>query len=260
MSEAGDREQRVARAFVSLADTLVDDYDVIELLTRLVDYSVELLSADAAAIMLADPRGTLRVVAASSEDARLTELMQLQAEEGPCMDCYRNVAPVNVSDLLQTTDRWPDFVAAATAGVAMPFRAVHAVPLRLRGEAIGALNLFHRAPGAMSSRDLELGQALADVSTIAILQERAVRRAEVLNEQLQTALTSRVIIEQAKGALAQYGGVSVEQAFTRMRTYARSHNQRLSDVARAIAGRGLDPGVVMAGERVSGAGPRRTSR
>lgn len=255
MSEAGDREQRVARAFVSLADTLVDDYDVIELLTRLVDHSVELLSADAAAIMLADPRGTLRVVAASSEDARLTELMQLQAEQGPCMDCHRNAAPVNVADLADATDRWPDFVAAATVEGETRFRAVHAVPLRLRGEAIGALNLFHRSPGSMSSRDLELGQALADVSTIAILQERAVRRAEVLNEQLQTALTSRVIIEQAKGALAQYAGVSVDQAFTRMRTYARSHNQRLSEVARAIAGRGLDPAKVMAAKRPSGARP-----
>lgn len=254
MSEAGGREQHVARAFVSLADTLVDDYDVIELLTRLVDYSVELLSADAAGIMLADQEGKLRAVAASNEDARVIELMQLQAEQGPCMDCYRDAAPVNVTDLVDAADRWPGFVAVAMTGGEARFRAVHAVPLRLRGEAIGALNLFHHRPGPMLGDDLKLGQALADVSTIAILQERAVRRAEVLSEQLQTALTSRVIIEQAKGALAQYAGVSVDQAFNKMRAYARSHNQRLSDVARAVAARGLEPGVVMSGGGGKGSG------
>jgi GAF domain-containing protein len=241
----------VARAFVSLADTLVDDYDVIDLLTRLVDHCVDLLSADAAAIMLADPQGRLRVVAFSNEDARLSELMQLQAEHGPCMDCYRTAAPVNVTDLVDAVDRWPSFAAAIAGGQAM-FRAVHAVPLRLRREAIGALNLFHHRPGAMPGGDLELGQALADVSTIAILQERAMRRAEVLNEQLQTALTSRVIIEQAKGALAQYSGVSVDEAFNVMRAYARRRNQRLSEVARAVAARELQPGAVMSDSRPAG--------
>jgi GAF domain-containing protein len=254
VSEAGGREQRVARAFVSLADTLVDDYDVIDLLTRLVDHCVDLLSADAAAIMLADPQGRLRVVAYSNEDARLSELMQLQAEQGPCMDCYRTAAPVNVTDLVDAVDRWPSFVSAATVGGEAMFRAVHAVPLRLRGEAIGALNLFHHRPGAMAGGDLELGQALADVSTIAILQERAMRRAEVLNEQLQTALTSRVIIEQAKGALAQYSAVSVDEAFNVMRAYARRRNQRLSEVARAVAGRELHPSVVMSDNRPSAPG------
>lgn len=238
------REQLVGRAFVSLADTLVDDYDIIELLTRLVEQCVELLAADAGGIMLADALGQLRVVAASSEDARLVELMQLQNDQGPCLDCYRRAAPVSVADLTEAADRWPLFVAAAMRRPV--FRAVHAVPLRLRGEAIGALNLWHHHPGSMTTDDLALGQALADVATIAILQERAIRRAEVLNEQLQAALTSRVIIEQAKGVLAQHSQLHMDEAFNLMRRYARAHNKRLADVARDLTERALDPNAVIA--------------
>src|SRR5580765_1978665 len=184
MGQTGSsREQLVAQAFVSLADTLVDDYDVIELLTRLVDHSVQLLGADAGGIMLADPHGQLRVVAASDEDARLAELMQLQNDQGPCLDAYRTVSPVSVSDLATAAHRWPAFVAAATATGQLAFRAVHTVPLRLRGESIGALNLWHHQPHSIAADDQALGQALADVATIAILQERAIRRAETVNEQ-----------------------------------------------------------------------------
>ncbi len=236
------RERLVGRAFVALADTLVDDYDVIELLTRLVDYSVELLAADAAGIMLADQRGTLRVMAATSEDAHTTELMQLQADEGPCLDCYRTAAPVSVPDLGAAAGRWPRFVAAAMGQPV--FHAVHAVPLRLRGEAIGALNLFSHRSGGMRSDDVALGQALADVATIAIMQERAIRRAEVLNEQLQAALNSRVVIEQAKGVLAQHSGLAMDQAFARIRGYARKNNRLLADVARDLATTKLDPATV----------------
>ncbi len=200
----GGREQRVSRAFVALADTLVDDYDVIDLLDRLVGFSVELLAADAAGIVLGDARGQLRAVAASSEAAEVMELLQLQSEQGPCLDCVRTAAPVSVPDLAEAVDRWPAFVAAlAERG---SFRSVHALPLRLRGEAIGALNLFHARPGSLPDADLALGQALADVATIGILQERAIRRSEVLDEQLQTALHSQVVIKQAKGVLAQCGG------------------------------------------------------
>jgi GAF domain-containing protein len=245
VNQAGsDREQLAASAFVALADTLVDDYDVIELLTRLVDYSVALLGADAAGIMLADPHGQLRVVAASTEDAQLIELMQLQNDQGPCMDSYRSAGPVSAADLAQASDRWPLFVAAAVGQSV--FRAVHAVPLRLRGQAIGALNLWRHQPGSIAPNDLALGQALADVATIAILQERAIRHARVLTEQLQSALTSRVIIEQAKGVLAHHATLSMDQAFNRMRAYARSHNTRLSEVARALAERTLQPSVVIA--------------
>ena len=239
----GGREQLLSRAFVSLADTLVDDYDVIELLTRLVNHSVDVLGADAAGIVLADPLGQLRVLAASSEDARLIELMQLQSDQGPCLDCYRTATAVDVPDLAAAEGRWPLFVAAAMRQPV--FRAVHAVPLRLRGEALGALNLFHHQPAEMPLDDLAIGQGLADVATIALLQERAIRRAEVLNEQLQSALTSRVIIEQAKGVLAQHSGQSMDEVFDRLRGYARGRRLRLAAVARDLAERRLDPGEVI---------------
>ena len=230
MATPPDREQRVSDAFVALADTLVDDYDIIDLLDQLVAHCVGLLAADAAGIVLVDPRQELRPVAASSEDAQTMELLQLQAEEGPCLECCRTAAQVRIPDMAQMADRWPRFAAAAAAAGA--FVSVHAIPLRLRGQAIGALNLFHRNPGPLPDADLALGQALADVATIGILQERAIRRSEVLSEQLQTALTSRVIIEQAKGVLAQHLGVSMDTAFDRLRRYARNSNLRLAEVAR----------------------------
>ena len=236
------RERLVSRAFVALADTLVDEYDIIDLLDQLVAYSVELLDADAAGIMLADGHGQLHAVAASSEDAKLMELLQLQAEQGPCVDCFQRSAAVSAPNLLEAADRWPRFAASVQQRGA--FASVHAVPLRLRGEAIGALNLLHRVPGPLADDDLALGQALADIATIGILQERAIRRGEVVNEQLQTALTSRVIIEQAKGVLAQYSGLAMDEVFTQLRGYVRSHNLRLAEVARALASGELDPQVV----------------
>lgn len=232
-----DREQLLADAFVGLADTLVDDYDVIELLDRLVAYSVQLLAADAAGIMLVDSHGRLRVVASSSEESDWTEIMQIQADEGPCIDCVRTGRPVTVTDLDTAAARWPRFAAALrerTTGDHRRYRSVHALPLRLRREAIGGMNLFHTHPGPLPEADLRLGQALADVATIGILQERAIRRGEVLTEQLQNALNTRVVIEQAKGVLAQLGNVSMDVAFERLRRYARSHNILLGDTARHI--------------------------
>lgn len=234
MSAFGDgRELLLIRAFVGLADTLVDDYDIIDLLDRLVTYSVDLLEAEAAGILLADAGGSLRVVASTNEHSEWTEMLQLQADEGPCVECFRTGQAVSVTDLDEAASRWPGFVAALEDRKET-YRAVHALPLRLRGEAIGALNLFHRRPGPMPPTDLELGQALADVATIGILQERAVRRGEVLNEQLQSALNNRVIIEQAKGVLAQRGDLGMNEAFNRLRSYARNHNERLSEVARKV--------------------------
>jgi GAF domain-containing protein len=233
MSPVGSsREQLLSRAFVGLADTLVDDYDIIDLLDRLVSYSVELLAADAAGIMLTDSQGILRVVASSHENAKVMELLQLQSEQGPCMECCRTGAPVSVPDLADAAARWPVFVAAVAQRGA--YRSVHALPLRLRGEAIGAMNLFHGQPGALPEADLVVGQALADVATIGILQERAIRSSEVVTEQLQTALNSRVIIEQAKGVLAQRGNLRMDAAFDRLRRYARNHNALLSEVARKV--------------------------
>ena len=237
-----DREQRVSEAFVALADTLVDEYDIIDLLDQLVGHSVKLLAADAAGILLTDLREQLRPVAVSSEDAETMELLQLQSDEGPGLEAYRTATQVRIPDLAQAADRWPKFVAAVARSGA--FASVHAIPLRLRGEAIGALNLFHREVGALPDADLALGQALADVATIGILQERAIRRGEVLNEQLQTALHSRVVIEQAKGVVAQHLGVGMDAAFDRLRRYSRGNNLRLAQVARQLVDRELDLAVL----------------
>jgi ANTAR domain/GAF domain len=239
--DTGHRDRLASRTFVALADTLTDDYDIIDFLDRLAAYSIDLLDADAAGIMLADSGGNLHVAAASSEDAQLVELLQVQTNEGPCMDSFRTSAPVGADDLVDAAARWPAFAAAAREG---RFRAVHAFPLRLRREAIGALNLFYGRPHTLARADGALGQALADVATLGILSERAVRRAEVLNEQLQTALNSRVIIEQAKGVLAERGGLGMDAAFERLRNYSRRHGQRLSEVARQVVESGLASDVL----------------
>ena len=232
-----DREQVLVGAFVELADTLVDDYDVIDVLDRLVAHSVTLLAADAAGIMLIDPRGQLRSVAFSSEESGWTEFAQLQTDEGPCIECVRTGQPVTVTDLDSAAARWPHFAAALherTTPDGHRFRSVHALPLRLRGAAIGGMNLFHTRPGPLPPADLRLGQALADIATIGILQERAVRQREIVAEQLQGALNSRVIIEQAKGVLAQMGNLTMEDAFEHLRHYSRSHHLRLSELARHV--------------------------
>jgi GAF domain-containing protein len=226
------REVLLINAFVGLADTLVDDYDVIDVLDRLAGYSVQLLAAESVGILLADTQATLRVVASTNEQTEWMEILQLQADEGPCVECFQSGSPVNVDDLAHAAARWPRFVAALQARGA--HGSVHALPLRLRGQAIGTLNLFHGAPGPLPAADLVLGQALADIATIGILQERAIRRSEVLSEQLQGALNSRVMIEQAKGKLAERLGVDMDRAFTMLRDYARNSNQRLTDVARTF--------------------------
>jgi hypothetical protein len=226
------RETLLIEAFVGLADTLVDDYDVIDVLDRLAGYSVQLLAAESVGILLADAQATLRVVASTNEQTEWMELLQLQADEGPGVECFRAGAAVNVDDLTDAAARWPRFVAALQERGA--YGSVHALPLRLRGHAIGTLNLFRGAPGPLPAADLALGQGLADIATIGILQERAIRRGEVLTEQLQAALNSRVIIEQAKGVLAQRGNLTMHAAFDRLRHYARGHNLRLTEVARQI--------------------------
>jgi transcriptional regulator with GAF, ATPase, and Fis domain len=213
--------------FVDLADTMVADFDVIDFLHLLADRSVELLNASAAGVVLADPRGDLRVAAASSQEAGLMELFQIQNDQGPCLDCFRTGQPVTAADLTRPGQPWPRFAAAAAqAG----FRAVEALPMRLRDEIIGALNLFRAEPGPLDLADLRIAQALADVATIGLLQERSVRRSEIAAEQLQGALNSRVVIEQAKGKLAERLGM--DQSFAMLRDYARNSNQRLTDVAR----------------------------
>jgi GAF domain-containing protein len=215
--------------FVDLADTMVADFDVIDFLHMLADRSVALLAASAAGVVLADPRGELRVAAASSQAAELMELFQIQNDQGPCLDCFRTGRPVTAADLTGPSQQWPRFAAAAAkAG----FRAVEAVPMRLRDDVIGALNLFRAGPEPLDPAELRVAQALADVATIGLLQERNVRRGETLAEQLQAALNSRIIIEQAKGKLAERLGLDMDRSFGLLRDYARNSNQRLTDVAR----------------------------
>jgi GAF domain-containing protein len=222
--------QLLSETFVELTDTMVAGFDVIDFLHVLTDRSVQLLDVSAAGLLLADPRGELRVVAASSEAARLLELFQLQNDQGPCLDCFRAGRPV-AADLAADAQRWPRFAAAAQqAG----FAAVQALPMRLRDQVIGALNLFRAVPGAFDPADIRIGQALADVATISLLHERSMRHSDTVNEQLQTALNSRVIIEQAKGKLAERLGLDMDQAFSVLRDHARTRNLRLSDVALAF--------------------------
>jgi transcriptional regulator with GAF, ATPase, and Fis domain len=226
------REEQLVDAFVEAADTLVDDFDVIDFLHVLARRCVQLLDVAAAGLMLADQRGQLHATAASSENARLLELFELQTDAGPCVDAYRTGVAVVNADLHANQGRWPRFAEAAQA---TGFVAVHALPLRLRSTIIGALNLFCAHPGPLSEADARTGQALADVATIGILAQRNLHQAELLSAQLQNALNSRVIIEQAKGVLAERRRITVDQAFELLRGYARSHNIHLSQLAREVA-------------------------
>ena len=216
---------------VELADNLVADFDVVELLTLLAGRCVDVLDVDAAGLMLLGPDDQPRVVASSSEAMRILELFELQTEEGPCFDCLRSGEPVIDADLAASRERWPRFaVEATTAG----FRSGSAVPMRLRGTVIGALNLFRAPAGPLAPDDLGVAQAFADVATITILQHRATTEASRLNENLTYALHSRIVIEQAKGVLAERTGVGMTEAFDRLRTHARNHNLKLADLAQGV--------------------------
>jgi GAF domain-containing protein len=223
-------DERLAQAFVELADTLVAGYDLMEFLQTLTDRCVELLEVDAAGLLLADSRGVLRLVAASTEQARVVELFQIQNDEGPCLDCFRSGRPVIVSDMRAdgASARWPQFAAAA---LEMGYAGVHAIPMRLRDQVIGTLNLFRTAPNGLTPAVVVAATALVDVATIGILQERALRQQEVVAGQLQVALNSRVIIEQAKGVLAERLRVSPDEAFVLLRKYARDHNHPLTELS-----------------------------
>lgn len=245
---AGRRAQALGEVFVALADTLVDDYDVVDLLDRLVAACVDLLGVTAAGLLLDDQMGRLAVVASSSEETRLLEVFQLQANEGPCLDCVRTGSPVTSGDLEADRARWPLFVPAA---VAAGFRSVAAVPLRLRGRTIGGLNLFGNRAEQVDEADQSLAQALADVATIGILQERSVRRNAVLAEQLQHALNSRIALEQAKGVVAQRHSIAVDAAFEALRRHARSNGAKLTEVALAVLRGDLDPGAIVTGGHVT---------
>lgn len=226
-----DREMLIADTFVELADTLVDDFDVVDFMGVLVERAVALLAVDAGGIMLSDPRGELQVLAASSHAAQVIELFEVQNDEGPCLDAFRTGTAVYRPDLVSTRASWPRFTPRMEAA---GFSSAHAIPMRLRSEVIGALNLFMTAPGGLSAADRKLGQALADVATVGLLQARSIAARTQLAEQLQGALTSRVTIEQAKGVLAERAGIDVDQAFTLIRTQARRSGRALVEVAGEI--------------------------
>jgi transcriptional regulator with GAF, ATPase, and Fis domain len=224
-------ERGLVQTFVELADTLVADFDVVDFLHTLAQRCVELIGAAEAGIMLADQRGGLRLIASSSERARLLEIFELQSEQGPCLDCFKTGQAVRDGDLEKVPERWPVFGPEARAA---GFRSVQALPLRCRSQVIGALNLFGTLPGSLPEESMATGQAMADIATISILQERALREARVLAEQLQSALNGRVVVEQAKGVLAERAQINVDDAFHVLRSYARNHASRLRDVAEAV--------------------------
>jgi GAF domain-containing protein len=241
---AWGREQALAETFVMLADTLVEDYDIVDLLDRLAAACVSLLGVTATGLLLDDQKGHLAVVASSSEETRLLEIFQLQNDQGPCLDCVRTGSPVTSADLTADRARWPLFVPVA---VAAGFRSVAALPLRLRDQTIGGLNLFRDAAGPVPAADQRLAQALADVATIGILQQRSAHRSAMLAEHLQLALNSRVIIEQAKGVLAERNAVDMTKAFDALRRHARQRNIKLTDLALAVIRGDTDPSTLTAG-------------
>ncbi|GAB2793363.1 GAF and ANTAR domain-containing protein [Streptomyces daliensis] len=224
-------ERRLAPAFVELADSLVDDFDLIDFLTLLTGHCVDTLEVAAAGVLLADRGGSLRVMGSSSDNVRLIELLQVQNNSGPCLTCYRSGEAVIVPDLTEDTERWPRFAEDARR---RGFTAVHSLPLRLRQKVIGALNLFHTATRPQDPGVAEVAQAMADVATISVLQQRTAEDQSLLTQQLETALGTRVVIEQAKGKLSERYGVSLEEAFRLLRSYARSHNRRLTELATAF--------------------------
>jgi GAF domain-containing protein len=231
------REMRLNAAFVAVADTLTADYDVVDLMHTLVEECTEILDAQAGGLMLAEHGGALQLLASTSESAQLVEIMQLDAGEGPCLDCFRTGVAVSVPNIEASEGRWPAFRAAA---LEQGFLSVLATPMRLRGEVIGTMNLFGIRVGELNPRDAAVAQALADVATIGILHERISSHSHLVEEQLQNALDSRILIEQAKGVLAQAASMSMDEAFAALRRYARNHNASLRGVSEGLVNRSID--------------------
>ena len=237
------REAQVLNAVVSLVDSLLDDFDVVELLTDLTEQCAQLLDVASAGLLLAGPNRQLHLMAATSERTHDLELFQLQSDEGPCLDCYATGEQVSIADLGEVSDRWPAFVQAATeAG----FASVHAVPMRAAGMIVGSLGLFGSTVGALNPSDLVVGQTLAHVATVAILQDHAPTRDFVV-PQLRRALSSRVVVEQAKGFLRARLDVSIEDAFMMLRHYAHEHGEHLTEIARRLVSDPSARSAILAG-------------
>jgi len=230
------REERINDAFVRVAGTLVDNYDVVDLLSTLVHTCTQLLDVQSGGILLADGTGMLELVASTSEEAETVEVMIVAAGAGPCIDSFKTGSVVSVPDIAADSDLWPRFRRTA---LDQGFRAAHATPLRLHGEVIGAMNLLSTEPGALSVRDAELAQALADVATVGILHERSFRQPEVVAAQLHLALDTRILVEQAKGVLAQVRSCTMTEAFDALRDYARVHEITLRAAAEGVVNRSI---------------------
>ena len=225
------REQRLVQVFVEVADTLVEEFDLVEFLQTLTERCLEMVDADAAGLLLSDQRGGLQLVTATDEPSRLLELFQLQADQGPCLDAFASGRQrVNIH-LAAERERWPDFVDTA---LELGFETSHALPMRLRGEVVGAMNLFTSSPAELSADHVAVAQGLADLATIGLVHERTLRDQVALSEQLQHALDSRVLVEQAKGVLSARSGTSVGEAFAVMRGHARRSGRTLASVARDV--------------------------
>jgi transcriptional regulator with GAF, ATPase, and Fis domain len=243
------RERLLVETFVDLADTLVDAYDIIDFMQKLAERGVALLDVTAAGIMLADTDGNLRHAACSSEQMRLVEFFELQVEEGPCFDAFREKQAIQSASPEDSDARWPRFAPHARAN---GYLAVSAVPMRLRSQVIGALNLFSAEPELLNAEDLAVAQAMADIATIGILHERVISDTRDLSAQLEFALESRVAIEQAKGIVAEHNQVNVDRAFELIRRFTRDNNRLLSDTAREIIDGTLSPAELERVARPSG--------
>jgi GAF domain-containing protein len=234
---ANSREAQLSAAFVKLADTLVTDFDVVDLLHWLVEECTRILDTEAGGLLLVDAVGVLQLIASTSEEAQLVEVLQLAAGEGPCLDCFRTGTAVTVSNMQANAGKWPTFSAEA---IRQGFLSVHATPLRLRGQIIGTMNLFSTHTGELNPADIAVAQALADVATIGILQERTIKSSSIITAQLQHALDSRILIEQAKGVLAATSGMSMNDAFVAIRAHARNNNLTLAKVANGVIARTMN--------------------
>lgn len=232
------RESLLITTLVELADNLVEDFDVIEVLTMLCNRCVETIDVDAAGVMLVSPAGELQYVASSSESMRILELYQIQADEGPCVECFNSGEAIIDRLLVDASEQWPHFGPRA---IELGFTSVYCLPMRLRGRVIGALNFFRVDAEPLDDSDVVVAQGLSGVATIAILQHQTSLDARVLNSQLSKALDSRIIIEQAKGMISQATNCGVDQAFNRLRAHARNHNERLTAVANAVVDGSIRP-------------------
>jgi GAF domain-containing protein len=228
---AGSREERINDAFVRVAGTLVESYDILDLLSTLMHACTDLLDVQAAGILLVDSTGQLELVASTSEEAEIVEVMIVAAGAGPCVDCFKTGAVVSVADIDTDAAEWPRFRRSA---LDQGFRAAHATPLRVHGEVIGAMNLLSTEAGALSARDSQLAQALADVATVGILHERSFREPGIVPAQLHLALDTRILVEQAKGVLAEVRSCSMTDAFTALREYARDHDVSMRETAQGV--------------------------